>query len=73
MTLYDYAQEVFDYMSAKLPDVNQATLYEITEFFVFKSSNFASDAVTENSKQWSEELKKYGNQMDRLLKRAYKR
>lgn len=72
MTLNEYSQEVLDYMVKKLPDVNTATLCEIAEFFALKSHNFASDMVTENNKQWHEELKRYGKQMDRLVEMAYK-
>ena len=64
MTLNEYSQEVLDYMIKKLPDVNQATLYEVTEFFVMKSNNFATDMIAENNTRWQEELKRYSKQMD---------
>lgn len=72
MTLEKYAQEVFDYMINKLPDVNHATLYEIAEFFVLKSNNFASDMIVENNKSWQESFRRYEKQVDKIIERAYK-
>lgn len=67
MTLDEYTKEVFDYMVKKLSDVNQATLYEIAEFFVLKSNNFAFDRVAENNKQWLETMKRNDNFYIKLI------
>lgn len=72
MTLNEYTQEVFDYMVKKLPDVNQATLLEITEFFVMKSNNFANDVVAEHNNLWLKEFERYNKQWDRLIEKVYK-
>ena len=72
MTLHEYVQEVFDYMVKKLPDVNQATLYEIAEFFVLKCNNFASDAIAENNERWLKEFDRYNRQWDKLIEKVYK-
>ena len=72
MTLEQYAREVFDYMVNKLPDVNHATLCEITEFFVLKSNNFSIDKVEENNKLWQENMKRYEKQVDKFIERVYK-
>lgn len=72
MTLEKYTQEVFDYITKKLPDANQATLLEITEFFVMKSNNFATDIVTANNERWLKEFERYNKQWDRLVEKVYK-
>ena len=72
MTLNEYTKEVFDYMVNKLPDVNHATLLEITEFFVMKSNNFANDIVAEHNKLWYKEFERYNKQWDRLVEKVYK-
>ena len=69
MTQNEYAQEVFDYMVKKLPDVNQATLLEITEFFVMKSNNYASDMVAKNSETWLKHMKRNDEWYLEMLKR----
>lgn len=69
MTLNEYTQEVFDYMYKKLPDVNQATLLEITEFFVMKSNNFAFDRVAENYEQWQKYTKQSNDLYIKMLER----
>lgn len=71
MTLNEYTQEVYDYLDKKLPNCNPATLCEIAEFFVMKSSNFANDLLVEHNtamqkmidrrdKQWIKVLEKIG-------------
>lgn len=72
MTLNEYAQEVFDYMVKKLPDVNQATLLEITEFFIMKSNNFATDMVAKHNEDWRKELDRYNKRWDRFIEKYYK-
>ena len=72
MTLNEYTKEVFEYMVNKLPDVNQATIMEITEFFVMKSNSFATDIVAENNDRWHKELERYNKQWDRLIEKVYK-
>jgi hypothetical protein len=72
MTLEKYTQEVFDYMCKKLPDVNQAVLYEVAEFFVLKSNNFAYDMIAENNTRWLKEFERYNKQWDRLVEKVYK-
>ena len=69
MTLNEYSQEVFDYMVKKLPDVNQATLCEIAEFFAMKSNNFAYDMMTKNSEQWLKYIRKNDDFYIELMKR----
>lgn len=69
MTLEKYAQEVFDYMVNKLPDVNHATLYEITEFFVLKSNNFSNDMIEKNNELWLKNMKKNDDFYIELMKR----
>lgn len=68
MTLEKYAQEVFDYMVNKLPDVNHATLYETTEFFVLKTNNYTQDALNKNNEQWLENIKRQDEWYLKLMK-----
>ena len=72
MTLSEYTSEVNKYLRAKLPDVNHATLYEIAEFFVMKSNNFASDMVADNNKTWQEVFKRHNKQWCEIMKQTYR-
>ena len=69
MTLNELTQEVADYLTKKLPDVNPATLCEITEFFVMKSNNFASDIIMKNNEQWVKLIKRNDEFYIELIKR----
>lgn len=70
MTLEKYTQEVFDYMTKKLPDVNQATLCEIAEFFAIKSNNFAYDMIAKNSEQWLKHIERNDKWYLEMMKRC---
>ena len=72
MTLNEYAQDVLDYMIKKLPDVNQATLIEITEFFIMKSNNFSADKIAENNQEWQNALKRHDKRWDKFIEKVYK-
>jgi len=72
MTLNEYAQEVFDYMAKKLPDINQATLLEIVEFFAMKSNNFVSDKIEESNKEWRKEFDRYDKKWQIFIAKFYK-
>lgn len=72
MTLNKYAQEVLDYMIKKLPDVNQATLIEITEFFIMRSNNFAADKIAEHNQTWQKALQEHDRRWDKLIEKIYK-
>ena len=69
MTLNELTQEVADYLTNKLPDVNPATLCEITEFFVMKSHNFASDMMTKSNEQWLKQINRNDEFYIELIKR----
>lgn len=69
MTLNELTQEVVDYLTKKLPDVNQATLLEIAEFFVMKSNNYASDMVVKNSETWLKHMKRNDEWYLEMIKR----
>lgn len=73
MTLNEYVQEVVNYLYNKLPDVNPATICEIAEFFVMKSSNFANDKIAENNSMWQKEFERYNKQWDKLVEKVYKK
>ena len=72
MTLEEYTREVVEYLSNKIPDINAATAYEIAEFFVMKSNNFATDKVAENVKLWQETLRKNDRHWEKFVRNIYK-
>lgn len=72
MTFEKYVYEVYDYLHAKLPDTNDATLCEIAEFFVMKSNNFAHDMIEKNNEMWRKEFERSNKQFDKLLEKVYK-
>ena len=72
MTLNKYAQEVFDYLVKKLPDTNQATLLEITEFVTMKSQNLADDKISENNQTWQKALETHDRRWDQFLEKICK-
>ena len=72
MTLNEYAQEVVDYLYKKLPDINPATLCEIAEFFVMKSSNFANDQIAESNKVMQKIFKRHDEQWMKILEKTNK-
>ena len=69
MTLNELTQEVAGYLTKKLPDANPAILYEIIEFFVMKSNNFASDMIMKNNEQWVKQIKRNDEFYIELIKR----
>jgi len=72
MTLEEYTNKVHNYLSAKLPDTNPATLYEIAEFFVMTSNNFANDMIAENNQVWQKEFKRQNKWYNQLIEKVYK-
>lgn len=70
MELHEYTQEVVDYMAKKLPDVNPATLCEIAEFFVMKTSNYTSDMIAKNNKQWWKHIQRNDEFYIEFMKRC---
>lgn len=59
MTLGEYAQEVVDYLSKKIPDINMSTAMEIAEFATMKANNYAQDEIKANNKSWYDGIKRY--------------
>lgn len=72
MTLEKYAREVTNYLCDKIPDINPATAYEIAEFFVMKSSNFATDKIVENNKTWQEYFREHDERWKEFIRNTYK-
>lgn len=72
MTFEKYADEVHNYLRAKLPDINDAVLYEIMEFFIMKSYNFAHYAIEKNNEMWEKEIEKSNKQFNELLEKVFK-
>ena len=69
MTLGDYAQDIVNYLSSKLPGVEAYTLLEIAEFAAMKANNYASDESKKRDEMWMAHLKKNDEQWIKLMKK----
>ena len=69
MTLEKYAQDIYNYLTSKITDIEPHTAAEIAEFVAMKTYNFTCDAITEINKMWSKEFKRSSESWEKLLRK----
>lgn len=61
ITAEKFTDEIFKYLSSKVPDMEVHTAMEIAEHITLKSINFAFDVVHETNRQMKHSIRPRGN------------
>jgi hypothetical protein len=70
MTLEKYAQDIYNYLTSKIPGIEPHTAAEVAEFAAMKTYNFSCDALTESNKMWSKEFERSSKSWEKLLRKS---
>lgn len=58
MTLEQYAKDIVNYLTTKLPDTPYHTVVEIAEYLTAKTVNYTQDMLWQHDKFWKDEIKR---------------
>ena len=58
VTAEKLTEEIFKYLSSKVPDMEVHTAMEITEYITLKAINFTFDVMREREKAWKKSIRK---------------
>lgn len=67
------AEDIFNYLSAKLPNMDKATEMEVSEYIGNRVSRFVQSALLDRDRQWDKTMRSQQRYFNKEVDRLYRK